>query len=65
MRALLLLALAPLLLSQERPRPMADAAADANDEIRAVVILSRHGVRAPRARSGTVHITLSPGRFGP
>jgi 4-phytase/acid phosphatase len=47
MRALLLLALAPLLLSQERPRPIADAAADANDEIRAVVILSRHGVRAP------------------
>jgi 4-phytase/acid phosphatase len=41
--ALLLAVLAPLLFSEERQRP------DANDEIRAVVVLSRHGVRAPLA----------------
>jgi 4-phytase / acid phosphatase len=40
---LLALACAPLLLSQERP------VNGANDEIRAVVVLSRHGVRAPLA----------------
>jgi 4-phytase / acid phosphatase len=47
--ALLPLVLTSRLLSQERPRPIAGYIADANDEIRAVVVLSRHGVRAPLA----------------
>lgn len=46
-RSLLLLCLTSLLLSQERPRTAASGAPDPDDEIRAVVILSRHGVRAP------------------
>lgn len=46
-RSLLLLCLTSLLLSQERPRTVTSGAPDPDDAIRAVVILSRHGVRAP------------------
>lgn len=47
LQALLLAALASLLFSQERQRQDAGGIPDANDEIRAVIVLSRHGVRAP------------------
>ena len=45
-RALFPLILTSRLFAQERP---ATVVSDANDEIRAVVVLSRHGVRAPLA----------------
>jgi hypothetical protein len=47
-RALLPFLLTSGLLSQEPPQAIASVAPNANDEIRAVLILSRHGVRATR-----------------
>jgi len=46
-RPLLLACLTSLLLAQETPRTIASGVPETADEVRAVVILSRHGVRAP------------------